>query len=104
MTDWIPVQKDKKHIARERARAKELRKSQWWQDKLNEGICHYCGKKFPREELTMDHIVPVSRGGRSNRGNIVASCKQCNSEKKYLTPVEILMRKKSAEENIKDNE
>jgi 5-methylcytosine-specific restriction endonuclease McrA len=93
MTGWIPVQKNKKHIARERARAKELRKSQWWQDKLNEGICYYCRKQFTREELTMDHIVPVSRGGRSNRGNIVASCKQCNNEKKYLTPVEILMKK-----------
>jgi len=104
MTDWIPVQKNKKHIARERARAKELRKSQWWQDKLNEGICYYCRKQFTREELTMDHIVPVSRGGRSNRGNIVASCKQCNNEKKYLTPVEILLRKKSSEENLKDNE
>ena len=93
MTDWIPVQKNKKHIARERARAKELHKSQWWQDKLNEGICYYCRKQFSREELTMDHIVPVSRGGRSNRGNIVASCKQCNNAKKYLTPVEILMKK-----------
>jgi len=93
MTGWIPVQKNKKHIARERARAKELRKSQWWQDKLNEGICYYCRKQFTREELTMDHIVPVSRGGRSNRGNIVASCKQCNNEKKYLTPVEMLMKK-----------
>jgi len=97
VSDWIPIQKDEKHIARERARAKELRKSQWWQNKLNEGICHYCGKKFPREELTMDHIVPVARGGKSNKGNIVASCKQCNSEKKYLMPVEMLMRKKSSE-------
>jgi len=95
MSDWINIQKDDKHIARERVKAKDLRKSQWWQDKLNQGICHYCGGKFEREDLTMDHIVPVSRGGRSNRGNIVASCKQCNSAKKYLTPVEILMKKVS---------
>ena len=95
MGDWINIQKDDKHIARERAKAKELRKSQWWQDKLNEGICYYCRKQFTREELTMDHIVPVARGGKSNKGNIVPCCKQCNSDKKYLTPVEMLLRKKN---------
>ncbi len=95
MSDWIPIEKDKKHIARERVKAKELRKSQWWQNKMNQGICHYCGKQFPRDELTMDHIVPVARGGKSNKGNIVACCKQCNNDKKYLTPVEMLLRKKN---------
>ncbi|MFH2037351.1 MAG: HNH endonuclease [Candidatus Zixiibacteriota bacterium] len=99
MSDWINIQKDDKHIIRERAKAKALRKSQWWQNQLNAGICHYCGKQFSREELTMDHIVPVSRGGRSNKGNIVASCKQCNSEKKYLTPVEMLMKKVNKSDN-----
>jgi len=97
LNDWIPIEKDKKHIARERAKAKELRKSQWWQNRLNEGICHYCGKKFPRDELTMDHIVPVARGGKSTKGNVVPCCKQCNNDKKYLTPVEMLLRKKSPE-------
>ena len=97
MSDWIPIQKDDKHIARERAKAKEMRKSQWWQNKLNEGICHYCGKKFPREELTMDHIVPIARGGKSTKGNIVPCCKQCNNDKQHLTPMELLLRKKSAE-------
>jgi len=97
MSDWISINKDDKHIARERAKAKALRKSQWWQNKLNEGICHYCGKQYPRDELTMDHIVPVARGGTSTKGNVVPCCKQCNSDKKYLTPVEILLRKKSSE-------
>jgi len=97
MSDWISINKDDKHIARERAKAKALRKSQWWQNKLNEGICHYCGKQYPRDELTMDHIVPVARGGTSTKGNVVPCCKPCNSDKKYLTPVEILLRKKSSE-------
>ena len=92
MSDWISINKDDKHIARERVKAKALRKSQWWQNKLNEGICHYCGKQFSRDELTMDHIVPVSRGGTSTKGNVVPCCKQCNSDKKYLTPVEMLLR------------
>lgn len=36
----------------------------------------------------MDHIVPVSRGGRSTKGNVVACCKECNSAKKQLLPME----------------
>lgn len=96
MSDWIPIDKDKKHIAKERAKAKSLRKTQWWQNKLNAGICHYCGKKFPRDELTMDHIVPVARGGKSSKNNIVPACKQCNNDKKYLTPVEMLLKKKNS--------
>jgi 5-methylcytosine-specific restriction protein A len=103
MSDWIPIEKDDKHIARERAKARELRKSQWWQNKLNAGICHYCGKKFPRNELTMDHIVPVARGGKSSKGNVVPCCKQCNNAKKYLTPVEKLMRGNASENNAKQD-
>lgn len=91
--DWIDIQKDDAHVARERARARELRKSDWWRAQLARGICHYCGKKFPPEELTMDHIVPVVRGGKSVRGNVVPCCKTCNNEKKYLTPAEIIMEK-----------
>lgn len=92
MDDWIDIKKDEKHIARERQKAKDLRKTNWWQEQLERGICHYCGEKFPSQELTMDHLVPVSRGGKSNRGNIVVCCKECNNEKKYLTPAEIIMR------------
>lgn len=80
------------HFKKEKAKARKLRQTQWWQNKLNEGICHYCGGKFDRELLTMDHIVPLSRGGNSNKGNIVASCKKCNSNKKYYTPAEIILR------------
>jgi 5-methylcytosine-specific restriction endonuclease McrA len=36
----------------------------------------------------MDHIVPLIRGGKSSRGNIVPACKTCNSQKKYLLPIE----------------
>ena len=93
MPDWIDIQKDDAHVARERAKARELRNSSWWKQKISAGICHYCGKKFPPEELTMDHIVPVVRGGKSSKGNVVPCCKQCNSDKKYLTPAELVMKK-----------
>jgi len=36
----------------------------------------------------MDHVVPLIRGGKSKKGNVVAACKECNSKKKYLLPLE----------------
>ena len=92
MDEWIEINKDDAHVKRERQKARELRNSSWWKNLLAQGICHYCQQKFPAEELTMDHIVPVARGGKSTRGNIVPCCKECNSEKKYLTPAEIIMK------------
>ncbi len=89
MADWIDIKKDKAHIAREKTKAQKIRKSQWWLNEIGRGICHYCQNEFDPKELTMDHIVPLSRGGKSTKGNIVPCCKKCNSEKKYLTPVEI---------------
>jgi 5-methylcytosine-specific restriction protein A len=41
-----------------------------------------------RLELTMDHIVPIARGGRSTKGNVVPACKSCNTKKKQLLPME----------------
>lgn len=92
MEDWLDIRRDEKHIAREREKARELRRSSWWKNELAKGICHYCGGHFPPEELTMDHIVPVVRGGRSTRGNVVTCCKECNNAKKYLTPAELILR------------
>jgi len=39
-------------------------------------------------DITMDHLVPIVRGGRSTQGNVVPACKDCNSKKKYLLPME----------------
>jgi 5-methylcytosine-specific restriction protein A len=75
-------------IRMEKDKARELRKTRWWQNILARGICNWCGATFPKEELTMDHVVPISRGGASSRGNVVPSCKECNSRKKYFLPME----------------
>ena len=74
---------DGEHIRRERARARELRRTQWWKRKRARGICHYCGRRYAPQALTMDHVVPLARGGRSTRGNVVAACKACNTDKKH---------------------
>ncbi len=102
MEDWIDIQKDDAHVKREREKARELRKSSWWKNQLAAGVCHYCGEHFSVEELTMDHIVPVARGGKSNKGNIVPCCKECNNEKKYLTPAEMILRRMEKDEERKD--
>ncbi|TFH42415.1 MAG: HNH endonuclease [Chrysiogenales bacterium] len=74
--------------AREKRKARELRHSAWWRRKTASGICHYCGGTFPPSSLTMDHIIPIGRGGTSEKMNIVAACKECNTRKKTLLPVE----------------
>jgi 5-methylcytosine-specific restriction protein A len=79
---------DDTFIKREKAKARELRYSQWWKRKRASGICYYCGGKFKTMDLTMDHLIPIVRGGRSVAGNLVPACKECNSKKKYLLPTE----------------
>jgi 5-methylcytosine-specific restriction endonuclease McrA len=79
---------DEEHIKREKAKARELRNSPWWKRKRSNGICYYCGKRYKPSELTMDHLVPVVRGGKSSPGNLVPACKECNNKKKYLLPME----------------
>ena len=75
-------------LKRERAKARELRKSQWWKNRLAQGRCYYCGAEVAPKELTLDHLVPLVRGGRTTRGNCVPACKECNNRKKDLLPVE----------------
>lgn len=75
-------------ITREKAKARELRDTPWWRKKIASGQCYYCGRTFPPDELTMDHKIPLARGGRSERENLVPACKECNYKKKYLLPME----------------
>src|SRR5579863_3973472 len=49
---------------------------------LQLGFCRYCSRPFPKEKLTFDHLVPVSRGGRrSAQENLVLCCFPCNNRK-----------------------
>lgn len=80
---------DESIVKRERNRAREIRASSWWKQQIGKGVCYHCGQKFSKENLTMDHLIPLSRGGKSNKKNIVVSCKECNSLKKNLTVAEL---------------
>lgn len=75
-------------LAREKSRSRVLRQSAWWKRRTSAGRCHYCDRHVGPDALTMDHVVPLGRGGRAVRGNVVPACKTCNSQKKYLLPVE----------------
>lgn len=79
---------DERQIKTERRKARELRGSQWWKRKCAKGVCYYCGNAAPAHELTMDHIVPIARGGKSTKGNVVPACKTCNNKKKQMLPME----------------
>jgi 5-methylcytosine-specific restriction protein A len=93
MDEWISFEADPVHIAKEREKARALRKTAWWQRRVQRGVCAYCGRQVGAKGLTMDHVVPVARGGRSARGNVVAACKECNNRKQLLTPAEQLLMK-----------
>lgn len=54
----------------------------WWRgERLDEGCC-YCGAPA----TTLDHFIPISRGGENVPGNLVPACKSCNSRKKDQDP------------------
>lgn len=84
---WLTRRDSTSHInpissATEKSRAKKsrlqkLRKSLW----LIDPTCHYCGVVLSLSNATLDHVIPVSRGGKSARRNLVISCKSCNQEK-----------------------
>jgi len=54
--------------------------------------CQYCGRKFKTSDLSIDHVVPRSRGGRTEWTNVVCACLSCNVQKGGRTPREAHMR------------
>lgn len=75
-------------LKREKARAREARQSAWWRRRIAPGRCHYCGRHVGVNSLTMDHVIPLIRGGRSVRGNMVPACRDCNARKQSQLPWE----------------
>jgi 5-methylcytosine-specific restriction endonuclease McrA len=65
------------------------RKNIFYRDKNR---CQYCGHRFATRDLNLDHVVPLSRGGKSTWENVVCCCIPCNSRKGGRTPEEAHMR------------
>ena len=85
--DWYS-ETDPQKIQIEKQKARVLRQSQWWKNKRACNLCYYCKITTPAKQLTMDHVVPLARGGRSIKSNLVPCCKSCNNLKKNLLPLE----------------
>ncbi|MGK5095271.1 HNH endonuclease [Deltaproteobacteria bacterium TL4] len=85
--DWyFPM--DPEELQKEKQNARALRQSQWWKNKRACNRCYYCQKTVPARMLTMDHVIPLARGGKSSKSNTVPCCKECNTQKKNLLPTE----------------
>ena len=68
-------------------------KNKWWENRMDitkfkkesDRVCHYCGKQIVnKEDLTVDHVIPISKGGENSADNLVIACKACNREKANL--------------------
>jgi len=57
----------------------------------DKNTCQYCGRRMPRSEITIDHVVPRSRGGVDSWDNLVLACVECNVRKSNRTPEEAKM-------------
>lgn len=86
---FVPASSE--HQKKEKAKARELRQSSWWKQQLGKGICYHCEQRFRPEELTMDHLIPIIRGGVSSKNNCVTCCKDCNSKKGHKTRAELAL-------------
>jgi 5-methylcytosine-specific restriction endonuclease McrA len=58
----------------------------------DKNTCQYCGQRFHRSELNLDHVVPRSQGGTSTWENVVCSCHECNRQKGGRTPGQARMK------------
>ena len=76
-------------VKRPKAPVKFSRQNIYARDKY---YCQYCGERYSSEELTYDHIIPKSRGGKTKWDNIVTCCVKCNRRKGGRTPGEAGMK------------
>lgn len=79
------------HQKIQRAKAQKLKQSPWWKGQKAKGQCSHCLGRFHPNELTLDHKIPLVRGGKTDKKNCVPSCKKCNTQRKYFLPEEIAL-------------
>ena len=75
----------KSYIRKRHISMSPTRKNIYWRDNYT---CQYCAKKCTYKNLTLDHVVPKSRGGGKGWLNLVAACTCCNQKKGNKTPTE----------------
>jgi 5-methylcytosine-specific restriction endonuclease McrA len=80
LTDYVHIPYERKSLSRKNILLRD------------HYTCQYCGKVFNPSDLTLDHVIPKSRGGSSNWDNLVACCKRCNNRKGNAMPEEAGMK------------
>jgi len=76
------------YVRRKHITVRPSRKNIYWRDK---NTCQYCGKTFWPKELSLDHVIPKSRGGDKSWLNLVTSCHPCNQKKGDKSPQDVGM-------------
>ena len=71
------------------AKAKDKR---YWFNHQNNGVCNYCGHRYPYDQLQMEHMIPKNLGGPDNRRNMQLACESCNRKKGTSTDLEFRQR------------
>ena len=79
----------KKYIQKKTITMSPTRKNIYWRDKY---VCQYCADKFKYKDLSLDHVIPKSRGGGRGWLNLVTCCHGCNQKKGNKTPLEASMK------------
>ena len=72
-----------KNLSLPRHEVRFTRKNIFYRDRSR---CQYCGQRFQTRELNLDHVTPLSRGGKSTWENVVCCCVDCNLDKGARTP------------------
>jgi 5-methylcytosine-specific restriction endonuclease McrA len=75
----------KKRVSTHRYRIRFSRVNVFMRDEFR---CMYCGKECAQRELTFDHVIPRSQGGRTEWANILSACNRCNTKKGNRTPAQ----------------
>ena len=84
--EWFPaVIVLKRYVNRHRRLLSPTRENIYWRDEYS---CQYCMRSFPKRMLTLDHVLPKSRGGQRSWLNLVTACLHCNQRKGNRTPSE----------------
>lgn len=79
-------------LAFDRLPKREVRFSRYNIYARDRNTCQYCGRKLPRQELNLDHVIPRSQGGKTNWENVVCSCLACNRRKGGCSPAQAGMK------------
>lgn len=89
---WILVPRVIRLVSYDKVPRREVRFSRRNILARDEHRCQYCGKRLPTSQLSLDHVTPKSRGGKSSWTNVVTACNPCNTRKGGRMPWEASMK------------